>query len=67
METITARVNADENGAWLTEAQRATFSDTPQEAIEAQLRVVAVVRRLEDEGKLTLGRGGGGTEDELLE
>lgn len=37
-----------------------------REVEDAQQRVVSVVRRLEDEGKITLGRGGG-AEDELLE
>jgi flagellar motor switch protein FliG len=33
---------------------------------EAQGKVVAVVRRLEDSGKITLQRGGAGAEDELI-
>jgi len=33
---------------------------------EAQGKVVAVVRRLEDTGKITIQRGGQGTEDELV-
>jgi flagellar motor switch protein FliG len=33
---------------------------------EAQGKVVAVVRRLEDAGKITIQRGGQGTEDELV-
>jgi flagellar motor switch protein FliG len=33
---------------------------------EAQSKVVAVVRRLEDQGEITIARGGGSTEDELI-
>jgi flagellar motor switch protein FliG len=33
---------------------------------EAQGKVVAVVRRLEDTGKITIQRGGAGAEDELV-
>jgi flagellar motor switch protein FliG len=33
---------------------------------EAQGKVVAVVRRLEDSGKITIQRGGAGAEDELI-
>jgi flagellar motor switch protein FliG len=37
-----------------------------KEVEEAQQRVVAVVRRLEEEGKVTLGRGGATAGDEML-
>ena len=33
---------------------------------EAQGSIVAVVRRLEETGKITIARGGAGTEDELV-
>jgi flagellar motor switch protein FliG len=33
---------------------------------EAQGKVVAVVRRLKDSGKITIQRGGAGAEDELV-
>jgi flagellar motor switch protein FliG len=33
---------------------------------ESQGRIVAIVRRLEDSGKIVIQRGGQGTEDELV-
>ena len=33
---------------------------------EAQGRIVAVMRRLEETGKIAIARGGAGTEDELV-
>jgi flagellar motor switch protein FliG len=33
---------------------------------EAQGKIVGIVRRLEDTGKITIERGGVGTEDELV-
>jgi flagellar motor switch protein FliG len=59
--------NLSKRAAERLKEEREFMGPKPRKEVEeAQQRVVAVVRRLEEEGKVTLGRGGATAGDEML-